>query len=165
MDKEIERIIEELSKYEPTSMIYRELLYTLETATRVRDGLTFGQRSGSIFHPIDPTDTPAPKPTKKKAKKEEPVKEPDPVVEPEPVVEPTPVAEPVPAPVVEEPQVECTKEYTRAKIDEAKSKGVLIREIVLKYVPEGQPQKFGGVPASSYPDLVRDLEEAINNAG
>lgn len=158
MDKEIKRVIELLGTLDPLTSAYRDLIFVLGDMVRINEGLTFGQRTGSPFHPIDPTAEPKPK--KKAPKKEEPA----------PVVEPTPVAEPIPAPVVEEepsfPAEEPasnapSKEDVRAALSALSGKGIQIKPIIAHYVPEGKPVKFAEIPASLYPEIM----EEINNAG
>lgn len=51
-----------------------------------------------------------------------------------------------------------TREAVREILTEASRKGIKIKDIMVKYIPEGMPNKLSSVPASSYSALVAELE-------
>lgn len=53
-----------------------------------------------------------------------------------------------------------TKEAVREILSDATKNGLDVRPLLSKYIPEGKPAKFSSVPASSYSQLVKDIEDA-----
>ena len=90
------------------------------------------------------------------------VKEPFPTAEPipEPVGEPERAAVVDDVSVAEEKEEKLTKEKVRAMLKEAAESGVLVQDIMLKFIPQGKKATFSSIKASDYPALVKELEDA-----
>lgn len=74
--------------------------------------------------------------------------------------DPVPVEEEKPkAKKKEEPASKYTMEETRALLSEASRNGVEIKNVIEKFIPEGQATKFSNVPSSAYGDLIEELKK------
>lgn len=145
LEREIDRARECLLKLSPDSGSYSRCLSSIRTLLQLREFV-----SGSYIE--WPQDEPI------EEEEGEEVVEPEPV-EPEPVEEKKEEKElePEPEPKEDEP---ITREYVRALLADAASRGIHIQPIIAKFVPEDKALKLSSVPASSYPELIEEVKNA-----
>lgn len=141
LEREIDRARECLLKLSPDSGGYSRCLSSIRTLLQLREFV-----SGSYIE--WPQDEPI------EEEEGEEVVEPEPVEEKkEEELEP----EPEPEPKEDEP---ITREYVRALLADAASRGIHIQPIIAKFVPEDKALKLSSVPASSYPELIEEVKNA-----
>ena len=142
MEKEVKRLEELLSKTDPLSRDYDALVGYIERLTWLRGGDNC-QCHNALEVPGVQDQFPSSEPV------------PEPVGEPEraAVVDDVSV-------VVEEKEEKLTKEKVRAMLKEAAESGVLVQDIMVKFIPQGKKPTFSSIKASDYPALVKELEDA-----
>ncbi len=151
--EEIERIKDYLLRTSPLDQNYKLLLaelgklYELEDLEYWRTTHTKEPYKPTPENIIDPADV-------VKAKSEEPK---------EPVYTEVVPADLPPATLPEEPakKAEPTKEEVRALLASKAKEGIVIENILAKYVPEGKPHKFSSIKSSDYAAIMEDLNHAV----
>lgn len=159
-NQEIERVAGLLKSEDPTRSTYSELLRSLETLHQLR--------SNQQFYTMPTVST-----TSVTTAASEPVAD-EPVSEPvsEPVQTTTEVVEDEEEPeqealFVDEPEeapITYTSTAVRKKLSDAAARGVNIKPIITKFVPDGKAAKFSEIPKKNYPALVTEIEMEIANA-
>lgn len=141
MNTELRRLFAKLITLDPTTVEYRAVLDSIKV---------FVKELGAPISILQNFERTAP-----------------PTVEPAPS-EPEPKAEPKKAAKAKKPDLKLvekpelpTRDEVRELITGASRRGIQIRGIMSRHVPENKEVKFSNIPATEYPALMAEVKEAL----
>lgn len=165
-NQEIERVAVLLKAEDPTRSTYPALLRSLETLHQLRSNQQFYTMPTVSTTSVPTVTTTSVTTAVSESAVDEPVSEPvqttTEVVEDEDEEEPEQEALFVDEP--EEAPITYTSTAVRKKLSDAAARGVNIKPIITKFVPDGKAAKFSEIPKKNYPALVTEIEMEIANA-